>query len=59
MESLQVKHLNDAGMDLLQQTLIYNPAQRITAKRILEHEYFDGFVPDIPEMDRDGEKSRV
>lgn len=54
-----MKHLNDAGMDLLQQTLIYNPAQRITAKRILEHEYFDGFVPDIPEMDRDGEKSRV
>lgn len=43
----QVKHLNEAGMDLLQQTLIYNPAQRITAKRILEHEYFDGFVPDI------------
>lgn len=54
----QVKNLNAAGMDLLQQTLIYNPAQRISAKRILEHEYFDGFVPEFPEGDRD-ERVRI
>lgn len=31
------------GLDLLEQTLIYDPTKRISAKRMLEHEYFDGF----------------
>lgn len=39
----QVKNLNSAGLDLLQQTLIYDPVHRISAKKILEHKYFDGF----------------
>lgn len=39
----QVKNMCSPGLDLLQQMLIYNPANRISAKRILLHKYFDGF----------------
>ena len=35
-----VKGLDDAGLDLLAQTLIYDPAHRISAKRALQHPYF-------------------
>lgn len=35
--------MSAAGLDLLEQTLVYDPTQRISAKRMLEHEYFDGF----------------
>lgn len=45
--SSQVKNLNEAGMNLLQKMLTYNPVHRITAKKILEHEYFAGFIPNI------------
>lgn len=38
----QVK-LNKQGIDLLEKTLIYDPVHRISAKKILEHSYFDGF----------------
>lgn len=38
-----VKNIDAAGLDLLQQMLIYDPIHRISAKKILEHEYFDGF----------------
>lgn len=38
----QVK-LNAQGIDLLEKTLIYDPVHRISAKKILEHSYFDGF----------------
>lgn len=31
------------GLNLLEQTLIYDPTKRISAKRMLEHKYFDGF----------------
>jgi cyclin-dependent kinase 1 len=45
----QVKNIDAAGMDLLQKTLIYDPALRITAKEMLEHKYFDGMDrPKIP-----------
>jgi len=37
----QVKNIDSSGMDLLQKTLIYDPALRISAKEILEHKYFD------------------
>jgi cyclin-dependent kinase 1 len=37
------KHLDAVGMDLLQQTLIYDPVHRISAKKVLDHPYFDGF----------------
>lgn len=39
----QVKVLDNAGYDLLDQMLTYNPVHRISAKRILEHKYFEGF----------------
>lgn len=39
----QVKNLDSAGLDLLQKCLIYDPVHRISAKKILEHKYFDGF----------------
>lgn len=41
--SSQVKNLDSAGLDLLQKMLVYNPIDRISAKDILEHKYFDGF----------------
>ncbi|XP_059609392.1 cyclin-dependent kinase 1 [Phlebotomus argentipes] len=37
----QVKNLSDSGLDLLQKMLIYNPTNRISAAKIIEHEYFD------------------
>lgn len=39
----QLKNLNTAGLDLLQKMLTYDPVNRISAKRVLEHPYFDGF----------------
>ncbi|XP_050078246.1 cyclin-dependent kinase 1 [Anopheles maculipalpis] len=39
----QVSNLDSAGIDLLQKCLIYDPMLRISAKKILEHKYFDGF----------------
>lgn len=36
-----VKQLDDQGLDLLEQMLVYNPAKRISAKQALNHPYFD------------------
>ncbi|CAL1530848.1 unnamed protein product [Lymnaea stagnalis] len=36
-----VKQLDPLGLELLQEMLIYDPAQRIPAKDILEHPYFN------------------
>ncbi|KAF2896283.1 hypothetical protein ILUMI_09890 [Ignelater luminosus] len=36
----QVKNLSESGIDLLQQMLVYDPAKRISAKRIVAHPYF-------------------
>lgn len=33
--------MDDNGLDLLKSTLIYDPVHRITAKKMLEHPYFD------------------
>lgn len=47
----QVKNMDAAGLDLLQKTLVYDPAYRISAKEMLEHKYFqniDRSVADIP-----------
>lgn len=38
--SSQVKCLSESGYDLLQQMLVYDPAKRISAKRIVAHPYF-------------------
>lgn len=35
-----VKGLDADGIDLLAQTLVYDPAHRISAKRALQHPYF-------------------
>lgn len=43
----QVKNINEAGMDLLEKMLTYDPAHRISARAILDHEYFDDFRPEI------------
>lgn len=40
---IKVKGMGALGLDLLEQTLIYDPTKRISAKRMLDHEYFDGF----------------
>lgn len=36
----QVEGLDSVGLDLLDKMLIYDPAERITAKGIMQHEYF-------------------
>lgn len=35
------------AFDLLEMMLIFNPIKRISAKRILQHKYFDGFNPKL------------
>lgn len=37
----QVSNLCDNGVDLLKQMLVYDPAKRISAKKIVSHPYFD------------------
>merc|ERR1711973_709084 len=36
-----VHRLDEVGIELLRQLFIYNPIKRISAKKALEHEYFD------------------
>ncbi|KAF5280185.1 hypothetical protein FQA39_LY18102 [Lamprigera yunnana] len=36
----QTKNLSDGGYDLLKQMLVYDPAKRISAKKIVSHSYF-------------------
>ncbi|KDQ58137.1 hypothetical protein JAAARDRAFT_34955 [Jaapia argillacea MUCL 33604] len=42
---VQVPTLDDAGVELLKSTLIYDTSKRISAKRGLDHEYFKGYTP--------------
>lgn len=49
--SQQVKNMCPAGLDLLQKSLVYDPAYRISAKEMLEHKYFENIdrsVANIP-----------
>ncbi|KAH8400497.1 hypothetical protein KR222_002158 [Zaprionus bogoriensis] len=43
----QLKNLDANGVDLIQRMLVYDPVHRISAKDILEHEYFRGFKFDL------------
>jgi len=36
-------NLNDRGLDLLENMLIYDPAGRISAKQSVNHPYFDDY----------------
>ncbi|KAK6346512.1 Cyclin-dependent kinase catalytic subunit [Orbilia brochopaga] len=45
-----VKDLDAAGLDLLEEMLVYDPAMRISAKRACNHEYF--FNPDFDHQGR-------
>ncbi|XP_003389019.1 PREDICTED: cyclin-dependent kinase 1-like [Amphimedon queenslandica] len=40
-------HLDSIGCDLLMQMVIYNPGKRISAKRAMEHPYFQGLRKSI------------
>ncbi|XP_781415.1 cyclin-dependent kinase 1 [Strongylocentrotus purpuratus] len=40
-----VKGMDEGGLDLLEQMLIYDPAKRITAKASMRHPYFDNILP--------------
>ncbi|XP_058116386.1 cyclin-dependent kinase 1-like [Anopheles ziemanni] len=40
---MHVPNLDSVGYDLLQKCLEFDPTQRISAKKILQHDYFDGF----------------
>ena len=48
-----VKQLDPVGIDLLEKFLIYDPAQRISARKALQHAYFLDFdassLPETPE----------
>ncbi|OZJ03995.1 Cyclin-dependent kinase 3 [Bifiguratus adelaidae] len=49
-------HLTPASLDLLKQFLVYDPAQRISAKRALNHSYFTEPTPEqmeLPEPEED------
>lgn len=37
----QVKNIDETGLDLLESMLIYNPSQRITAKKAVRHPFFN------------------
>ncbi|XP_017153743.1 cyclin-dependent kinase 1 isoform X1 [Drosophila miranda] len=43
----QLKNLDDNGVNLIQRMLIYDPIHRISAKDILKHPYFQGFLKQI------------
>ncbi|KAF8084419.1 hypothetical protein N665_0718s0012 [Sinapis alba] len=43
--SKAVPNLDEAGLDLLSKMLVYEPAKRISAKKAMEHPYFD----DLPD----------
>jgi hypothetical protein len=36
--------LSERGLDLLEKLLVYSPSKRISAKKALEHPFFEGFV---------------
>ena len=45
LTKLLVPNLDDDGQDLLERTLAYDPAARISAKQAIHHPYFDTGAP--------------
>ncbi|XP_047322491.1 cyclin-dependent kinase B2-1 [Impatiens glandulifera] len=45
--SSMVPNLDENGLDLLTKMLAYEPAKRISAKKAMEHPYFDGLEKDL------------
>ncbi|XP_055710391.1 cyclin-dependent kinase 1 [Phlebotomus papatasi] len=43
----QVKNISDSGLDLLQQMLTYNPINRISAAKIIQHDYFKNYTAQL------------
>jgi len=41
-----VKNMNADGLDLLKRMLVYDPAQRITARDAMKHRYFCDYQND-------------
>lgn len=41
-------NLDDAGLDLLEMLLVYDPAGRISAKQACNHPYFESYNRDSP-----------
>lgn len=52
----QIKNLNEDGVDLLMQMLIYDPVKRISAKRIASHPYFKDIDLTARPLIREGQK---
>lgn len=46
-----VGDLNEEGLDLLKKMLIYDPAQRISAKMVAKHPYFVGVKKPVPDLE--------
>jgi|TARA_B110000285_G_C14713286_1_gene418795 serine/threonine protein kinase len=45
---ISAEAIDDAGIDLLERMLVYEPSQRITARQALAHPYFTGVqLPDF------------
>ena len=43
-DDVLVPGLNDAGLELLEHLLVYDPASRISAKQAVAHAFFEGVV---------------
>lgn len=43
MNSVLCTNMNDAGLDLLEMMLVYDPAGRISAKQACNHPYFEDY----------------
>ena len=43
MNAVLCNNLDDAGLDLLEMLLVYDPAGRISAKQACNHPYFEDF----------------
>jgi len=52
-----IPRLEEDGYDVLQQSLVYDPAKRISAKRMKRHPWFDSYRETLPK--REVQKERA